>query len=162
MKPVRIVVDEENRYARVVYHDTVNGKLYVRYIGFNGEYIEGALNGLSVPQHKATKVDRTGRPLPDDMQFKEIVTSPTTTASPPPPAKTTAAPPPDEPQPDEPQPSSQDDDQRRRGASPSRQPVAENAPPRAPTKRGVPNVSKQSPARRPPPTSRATRSLARN
>jgi len=152
MKPVRIVVDGENRYARVVYHDTVNGKLYVRYIGFNGEYIEGALNGLSVPQHKATKVDRTGRSLPDDMQFKEIVTSPTTTASPPPPPKTMAAPPPDEPQPDEPQPSSQDDGPRRRGASPpSLQPLAENAPPRAPTKRGVPPVSKESPARLPPP-----------
>ena len=101
-KPVRVVVDGTNRYARVVYHDTVNGKLYVRYIEFNGEDIKGALNGLSVPQHEATKVDRTGRSLPDDMQFKEIVTSPTTTASSPPPPKTMAAPPPDEPQPDEP------------------------------------------------------------
>ena len=117
MKPVRIVVDGENRYARVVYHNTVKGELYVRLIRSNGEDIKGTLNGLFVPQHEATKVDRKGHSLPDDMQFKEIVTSPTTTASSPPPPKTMVAPPPDEPQPEEPQPSSQDDGQRRRGTA---------------------------------------------
>ena len=148
LRPVRVVVDGTNRFARVVYHNTVKGELYVRLIRFNGEDIKGTLNGHFVPQHEATKVDRNGHSLPDDMQFKEIVTSPTTTASSSPPPKTMAAPPPDEPQPDEPQPSSQDDGPRRSGAAPpSRQPLAENAA----TKRGVPPVSKESPARLPPP-----------